>query len=151
MDSAKAHCVSSCISWRYLQIFFLWVADSGRSDHAIPVCLWLTLRSAMEMRFWPTTYSYWFVLFLRKKKRPLIVAGTRSCLDSLMGNVNWRGQASSEDTESSLQGDLDEDAGTNTHSLAAHTGSFDCNSAGFLRYDPDKWSETLLAIAWHWA
>lgn len=28
-----------------------------------------------------------------------------------MGNIGWRSQASSEDTDSSLQGDLDEDTG----------------------------------------
>lgn len=32
-----------------------------------------------------------------------------------MGNISWRSQASSEDTDSSLQGDLDEDTGTDTH------------------------------------
>lgn len=33
-----------------------------------------------------------------------------------MGNISWRSQASSEDTEdSSLQGDLDEDTGKETH------------------------------------
>lgn len=55
-----------------------------------------------------------------------------------MGNVSWRGQASSEDTDSSLQGDLDEDTGTDSPSLAAHMGSFEYNSASFLRYG-DKW------------
>lgn len=32
-----------------------------------------------------------------------------------MGNISWRSQASSEDTDSSLQGDLDEDTGKDTH------------------------------------
>lgn len=33
-----------------------------------------------------------------------------------MGNIGWRSQASSEDTEdSSLQGDLDEDTGKERH------------------------------------
>lgn len=31
-----------------------------------------------------------------------------------MGNISWRSQASSEDTDSSLQGDLDEDTGKDT-------------------------------------
>lgn len=59
-------------------------------------------------------------------------------MDSLMGNVSWRGQASSEDTDSSLQGDLDEDTGTDAPSPVAHTGSFEGNSAVFLR-NADKW------------
>ncbi|XP_029371348.1 rap guanine nucleotide exchange factor 1b isoform X4 [Echeneis naucrates] len=37
-----------------------------------------------------------------------------------MGNINWRSQASSEDTDSSLQGDLDED----TDSQRSHLSSF---------------------------
>ncbi|XP_078018433.1 rap guanine nucleotide exchange factor 1b isoform X10 [Epinephelus lanceolatus] len=37
-----------------------------------------------------------------------------------MGNINWRSQASSEDTDSSLQGDLDED----TDSQRSHLTSF---------------------------
>lgn len=49
-----------------------------------------------------------------------------------MGNVSWRGQSSSEDTDSSLQGDLDEDTGTDAPSPAAHTGSFECNTLVFL-------------------
>lgn len=32
-----------------------------------------------------------------------------------MGNISWRSQASSEDTDSSLQGDLDEDTGKDTN------------------------------------
>lgn len=62
-----------------------------------------------------------------------------------MGNVSWRGQASSEDTDSSLQGDLDEDTGTDTPSLAAHTGSFECNNVSFLRYG-DKWLKMCLSL-----
>lgn len=41
-----------------------------------------------------------------------------------MGNVSWRGQASSEDTDSSLQGDQDEDTGKDTRSLVAHMGTW---------------------------
>lgn len=36
-----------------------------------------------------------------------------------MGNISWRSQGSSEDTDSSLQGDQDEDSGTDTYSLDA--------------------------------
>lgn len=85
-----------------------------------------------------------FIYFFKEKEKTLTVSSwTRSCLDSLMGNVIWRGQASSEDTDSSLQGDLDEDTGTDIPSLAAHTRSFKCNSAGFLRYG-DKWLKLYL-------
>lgn len=34
-----------------------------------------------------------------------------------MGNVSWRSQASSEDTDSSLQGDLDEETGKDTKTV----------------------------------
>lgn len=44
-----------------------------------------------------------------------------------MGNISWRGQGSSEDTDSSLQGDLDEDTGKD---MQIYTGLFlvDCET-----------------------
>lgn len=42
------------------------------------------------------------------------ITRTSRCVDCWMGNISWRSQASSEDTDSSLQGDLDEDTGKDT-------------------------------------
>lgn len=39
-----------------------------------------------------------------------------------MGNISWRSQGSSEDTDSSLQGDLDEDTGITTNPPMTHDG-----------------------------
>lgn len=47
-----------------------------------------------------------------------------------MGNITWRSQASSEDTDSSLQGDLDEDTGKDTLSVRSRLfswSSVDCD------------------------
>lgn len=49
-----------------------------------------------------------------------------------MGNISWRSQASSEDTDSSLQGDLDEDTGTDTNSPIVRMVDYEINAVVFL-------------------
>lgn len=50
-----------------------------------------------------------------------------------MGNVSWRGQASSVDTDSSLQGDQDEDTGTDGHLPVAPVGALSATALVFLK------------------
>lgn len=49
-----------------------------------------------------------------------------------MGNISWRSQASSEDTDSSLHGDLDEDTGTDTNSPIVRMVDYEINAVVFL-------------------
>lgn len=53
-------------------------------------------------------------------------------MDSWMGNISWRSQASSEDTDSSLQGDLDEDAGKENFSNHSVSGACKTEKAVLL-------------------
>lgn len=66
---------------------------------------------AAETLAWPTSRLSW-----HSHSRNL----TSRCVKARMGNISWRSQGSSEDPDS-LQGDLEEDTGTNSLYIAGRT------------------------------